>query len=62
MLIRIEQIRQAQRKNLYISIFPENSSSTKEIDYSTMVKLTKVPKYTNFIAGFNKSSFTMEEI
>ena len=50
------------RDDFYISIFPENTSSSKEIDYSTMVKLTKIPKYTNFISGYHKSSFTMEEV
>lgn len=48
--------------DFYISIFPEDASSSKEVDYSGMVKLTKMPKYTNYISGYYKSNFIMEEI
>jgi hypothetical protein len=50
------------REDFYLSLFPENASNTKEIDYSGMVKMTKIPKYTNYINGYFKSSFVMEEI
>jgi hypothetical protein len=48
-------------KDFYISMFPNDNSYDKELDYSGIVKLTKIPKYTNFITGYYKSSFVMEE-
>ena len=50
------------REDFYVSLFPGDTSSNKEVDYSGMVKLTKVPKYTNYINGYYKSNFVMEEI
>ena len=49
-------------EDFYISMFPGDTSTTKEIDYSGMVKLTKMPKYTNYISGYYKSNFVMEEV
>ena len=49
-------------EDFYISMFPEDTNSTKEIDYSGMVKLTKMPKYTNYINSYYKSNFVMEEV
>jgi hypothetical protein len=50
------------RDDFYVSIFPDDDSNDKEVDYSSMVKFTKVPKYTNFINEYYKSKFVMEEI
>ena len=48
------------RDDLYISIFPGDAD--KEIDYSSLVKFTKIPKYTEFINSYYKSKFTIEEV
>lgn len=50
------------REDFYISMFPEDTSEDKIIDYSGLVKFTQVPKYTEFISGYYKSKYIMEEI
>ena len=49
-------------EDFYISMFPNNASNAKEVDYSGIVKLTKMPKYTNYINSYYKSNFVMEEV
>lgn len=46
----------------FISIFPENSNYDKEADYSGIMKMTKIPKYTEFLPNYYNSKFTMEEV
>ena len=50
------------RDDFYLSMFPEDTSGDKTIDYSGLVKFTRVPKYTEFINGYYKSKYLMEEI
>jgi hypothetical protein len=50
------------RKDFYLSEFPETTCVNKENDFSAIVKLTKVPKYSEIQANYYKSSYTMEEV
>jgi len=50
------------RKDLFVSLFPEDSSNEKKLDYSGIVKMTKVPKFTEFAQNYYKSKYTMEEV
>jgi hypothetical protein len=50
------------RKDIFISLFPEDITLDKKIDYSGIVKLTKVPKFTEFTQNYYKSKYVMEEI
>jgi len=55
-----------KRKDFFISLFPDNSGTSlvddKELDYSGMVKLVKVPKYLEITQGYFKSKYIMEEV
>lgn len=50
------------RDDFYINMFPNDPDQTKEIDYSAIVKLTKVPKYSGFAPRYYKSKIIMEEV
>ena len=50
------------RKDFYISLFPEDSDVDKQIDYSGIVKLVKVPKYTEYANNYYKSKYVLEEV
>ena len=50
------------RKDFYFSAFPEDCSVDKQEDYSAIVKLTKVPKVTEFQSSWYKSKYVMEEV
>lgn len=49
-------------KDFFISLFPEDTKNTKRIDYSAIVKFTKVPKYTEFHCDYYKSNYIVEEV
>ena len=55
-------ISKGKKDDFYISIFPEHKSFDKEIDYSGLVKFTKIPQYTEFINNYYKSDYMVEEI
>jgi hypothetical protein len=57
-----ELISKGLRDDFYVSMFPEDDSEDKIIDYSGAVKFTKVPQYTEFINSYYKSKYIMEEI
>lgn len=59
--IQKELIKCGLSKDFYISIFPEHSSKEKEIDYSGIVKFTKMPAYSEIQNRYYKSSYTVEE-
>jgi hypothetical protein len=46
--------------DFFISLFPEDSS--KQEDYSAIVKFTKVPRLSEFIYGYYKSNYIVEEV
>ena len=50
------------RKDLFVSLFPEDSSNDKKIDYSGIFKITKVPTFTEFAQNYYKSKYSMEEV
>ena len=50
------------RKDLFVSLFPEDASRDKKIDYSGIVKMTKIPRFTEFAQNYYKSKYTMEEV
>ena len=49
-------------KDFFISIFPEDTNSDKVLDYSGIVKLTRVPRYTEVRCGYYKSNYVAEEV
>ena len=51
-----------KRTDFYISLFPEEGDINKERDYSGIVKLTKIPSYTEFVLNYYKSKYEMEEV
>jgi len=50
------------RKDLFVSLFPSDTSLDKKTDYSGIVKLTKIPKFTEFAENYYKSKYIMEEV
>jgi len=50
------------RKDLFVSLFPEDSSQDKKIDYSGIVKMTRIPRFTEFAQNYYKAKYTMEEV
>ena len=50
------------RKDLYISLFPEDENVSKLNDYSGIMKLTKIPSISEYAPVYYKSSYTMEEV
>ena len=50
------------RRDLFISLFPEDASLEKQIDYSGIVKMVKIPKFTEFAQNYYKSKYIMEEV
>jgi len=50
------------RKDLFVSLFPEDASNNKKLDYSGIVKMTKVPKFTEFAQNYYKAKYIMEEV
>ena len=50
------------RKDFFISLFPEDVDNEKIVDYSGIVKLTKVPRYTEYAPKYYKSKYIMEEV
>lgn len=55
-------IEKGKRKDFYISMFYDDALWDKDIDYSGLVKFTKEPKYIEYINGYYKAKFTMEEV
>lgn len=52
-----------KQKAFYISVFKSGCSGNyKEIDYSGIVKLTKIPTYTEFAHNYYSSKIEVEEI
>lgn len=50
------------RKDFFMSCFPGDLSRDKEIDYSGIVKLTKIPKYSEFAPNYYRANYEIEEI
>jgi len=50
------------RNDFYISIFPEDSDSQKERDYSAIVKLTKEPSMSEYANLYYNSKYVVEEV
>lgn len=51
-----------KRKEFYISIFKNSCQSEKEVDYSGVVKLTKIPKFTEIANDIYTNNITVEEV
>jgi len=49
-------------KDFYISIFSDAETISKSTDYSEIVKLTKIPKYTHIICDYYKANYEVEEV
>jgi hypothetical protein len=54
--------RVGMQKEFYISIFKNSCQNSKELDYSGVVKLTKIPSYTEFANRFYNSKLIVEEV
>jgi hypothetical protein len=52
----------SKHDDFFMSIFPEDTSVQKQIDYRGIFKFTKVPKYRNTFCGFYKADFVAEEV
>ena len=50
------------RKDFFVSLFPEDASNDKKLDYSGIVKMTKLPKFTEFAQNYYKAKYIMEEV
>lgn len=50
------------RKEFFISVFASDTYCEQSVDYSGVVKLTKVPKYIEFANNTYSSKFTVEEV
>ena len=50
------------RDEFYFSLFPGDCFSDKESNYSGIMKLTKVPRYTEFANNFYNAKFVVEEV
>jgi hypothetical protein len=51
-----------KRKEFFISTFAESCNTKKDIDFSGVVKLTKVPKYIEFANNIYNSKIQVEEV
>jgi hypothetical protein len=51
-----------KRKDFFISLFPESCHEDLQIDYSGIVKMTKIPRYAEFAPDFYSAKYTVEEI
>ena len=50
------------RDDFFISLFPNSCNKTRELDYSGIVKLTKIPKYTEYAQNYYSAKYIVEEI
>jgi hypothetical protein len=50
------------RKEFYISAFKNSCESDKEVDYSGVVKLTRIPSYSEIIDNIYSGSLAVEEV
>lgn len=51
-----------KRRDFYMSIYHDPNTEVKSIDYSGIVKLSKIPKYTEIQCSWYKSKYTMDEV
>ena len=51
-----------KRKDFFISLFSTSCDPNIQIDYSGIVKMTKVPRYAEFAPSFYSAKYTVEEI
>ena len=51
-----------KRKEFFISLFPQDCIPSRELDYSGIVKMTKVPKYPEFAPNLYSAKYIVEEI
>lgn len=59
--IQTQLLEKGLSKDFFISLFPEDSSVDKQVDYSGIVKLTQIPKITEFRSSYYKSDYKVEE-
>ena len=50
------------RRDFYMSLFSDDNSLDKQEDYNGIMKLTKIPKFTEFNYNYYTSKYTMEEV
>jgi len=50
------------RLDFYFSAFSDATDEDREIDYSAIAKITKVPKFTEFQCSYFKSKYELEEV
>ena len=50
------------RRDLFISLFPDDVDIDKLKDYSGIMKLTKIPSMSEYAPLYYKSKYTMEEV
>ena len=51
-----------KRKDFFVTMFPDDTSDAKAADFSGIVKLNKMPKYTGIQCDWYNSKYTMEEV
>lgn len=60
--IQFKLVRLGLTKDFFISMFPTDNDAEKIRDYSGIVKITKVPKYTEIACNYYKSNYVAEEV
>lgn len=50
------------RRDLFISMFPDDIDIDRRVDYSAIVKLVKIPKFTEYQFKYYRSKYIMEEV
>lgn len=51
-----------KRRDFTVSVFPCDDIEEKKIDYSGIVKLTRIPKFQEFQHNWYKAKYVMEEV
>lgn len=51
-----------RRDDFFISLFPDNCNTLREQNYSGIVKLTKIPRYSEFAPNIYKAKYVVEEV
>ena len=51
-----------KRTEFFISLFPQDCITSRELDYSGIVKMTKVPKYPEFAQDLYSAKYVVEEV
>lgn len=51
-----------KRNDFFVSAFPDAAGDEKTRDYSAIMKLNKIPRFTEFQSSWYKAKYSMEEV